>query len=218
MQYDALLPELRVFYEHNAATRDGSPKQAWKVVERQRFLTVLQQDGKQRLLEIGAGTGHDSAFFRDEGLDVVCTDLSPAMVERCRAKGLTAYVMDFLHFDFPPQSFDAVYALNCLLHVPKTDLPAVLNRIAILLRPNGLFFYGVYGGQEWEGLVDADRSPGRRFFSYFADDRLPAVVAPSFTVEYYGVIPMRDEERFSFQSLIGRKRNAVPMVNRQETV
>jgi SAM-dependent methyltransferase len=209
VDYDALLPELRDFYQRNAAQRDETPKTGWKVEERQRFLGYLQREGKQRLLEIGAGTGHDSVFFRDQGLDVTCTDLSPAMVARCRAKGLTAHVMDFLHLDFPAESFDAVYALNCLLHVPKADLPAVLARIAALLRVGGLFFYGVYGGHDWEGPLDEERQPGRRFFSYFADDRLPAVVAPFFTVEYYGVIPMHFAERATFQSLILRKRDGL---------
>ncbi|TMD70000.1 MAG: class I SAM-dependent methyltransferase [Chloroflexi bacterium] len=44
------------------------------------------------MLEIGAGTGNDSLFFRDNGLHVVCTDLSPAMVDLCTEKGLEAYV------------------------------------------------------------------------------------------------------------------------------
>ena len=210
MQYDDLLPELRAFYEQNAAQRDAHPKTAWKVEERQRFLVYLQNEGKRRLLEVGAGTGQDAEFFRDNGMDVVCTDLSPAMVERCRAKGLTAHVMDFLHLDFPAGSFDAVYALNCLLHVPKASLPAVLARIAALLRPGGLFFLGVYGGKDWEGRVDGQRQEGQRFFSYFADDRLPAVVAPLFTTEYYGIIPVDDGERYSFQSMILRKRDAAP--------
>ena len=32
---------------------------------------------------------------------MVAADLSAAMVERCRAKGIEAHVMDFLHLDFP---------------------------------------------------------------------------------------------------------------------
>jgi SAM-dependent methyltransferase len=74
-------------------------------------------------LEIGAGTGNDGLYFQNNGLDVTCTDLSPDMVNLCREKGLKAYVMDFLSLDFPPGSFDAIYALNCLLHVPTRELP-----------------------------------------------------------------------------------------------
>ena len=42
-------------------------------------------------------------------------------------------VVDLLHDWYPPDtagSFDAVFAMNCLLHVPKAELPAVLAEIA----------------------------------------------------------------------------------------
>jgi hypothetical protein len=41
----------------------------------------------------------------------------------------------FLRLDFPAGSFDAVYAKNCLLHVPNHDLPAVLAVVGAILRP-----------------------------------------------------------------------------------
>ena len=40
-----------------------------------------------RLLEVGAGTGQDAVFFRDNGMDVVATDLTPEMVDRCARRG-----------------------------------------------------------------------------------------------------------------------------------
>jgi SAM-dependent methyltransferase len=81
--------------------------------------------------------------------------------------------MDFLHLDFPPGSFDAVFAMNCLLHVPNHDLPAVLESIRGVLRPGGLFFVGVYGGDESaEGPIDDDRHVPPRFFSWRTDEQL----------------------------------------------
>ena|ERR1700722_2426000 len=44
-----------------------------------------------RLLEIGAGTGQDSSHFQHQGFAVAAADLSAAMVERCRAKGIEAH-------------------------------------------------------------------------------------------------------------------------------
>src|SRR5436305_11462127 len=124
--YDEITESLRVSYDRNVEERDRTPIAPWKLEERGKFLQLLQAGAKNTLLEIGAGPGKDSLYFQENGLQVVSTDLSPEMVKRCREKGLTAYVMDFLHLTFPPASFDAVYALNCLLHVPKTDLPRVL--------------------------------------------------------------------------------------------
>ncbi len=120
--YQQVINTLRAAYSHESAEqRDNIEKEDWKVVERQQFLSLLQKEGKTTLLEIGAGTGKDSLFFQESGLRVVCTDLSPAMIALCHTKGLEAYVMDFLNLDFVPASFDAVYALNCLLHVPGAD-------------------------------------------------------------------------------------------------
>lgn len=101
--------------------RDGWPKAEFKVGERRRFLDLLRERGAASLLEVGAGPGHDSLYFQEQGLRVLCTDLSPDMVERCKAKGLDARVADFLSLGVPPASFDAVYALNCL---PGTRSPA----------------------------------------------------------------------------------------------
>lgn len=173
--YDEVTAELRTIYAANAAKRDAFEKEPWKIEVRQIFLNRLKNDGARRLLEVGAGTGQDSVFFMDHGVDVVATDLTPEMVERCRAKGLEAYVRDFLHLGFEDDSFDAVWAMNCLLHVPNADLPDVLAAIHDILRPGGLFFFNVYGIEgEHEGIWQGDRHEPKRFFSFRLPERISA--------------------------------------------
>jgi SAM-dependent methyltransferase len=168
------------------------------VAERGAFLARLRERGCGRLLEIGAGTGQDSLFFQRHGLDVVAADLSPAMVARCREKGVDARVMDFRRPDLPPASFDAVYALNCLLHVPNSDLPAALSAIRALLRPGGLFFLGVYGGEQEEGIAEGDWHDPPRFFSLRTDEQIQRHAAESFDIVDFHVVEL---EQFRFQSL-----------------
>lgn len=151
-----MIEQMRQTYDLHAQEREGRAAEDWKATERDHFLDLLRQESCRRLLEIGSGPGRDGLFFKENGLEVTCTDLSPEMVRLCLAKGLTAHVMDFWHLDFPDGTFDAVYALNCLLHVPKADLPGVLGSIRRLLRPGGLFFMGVYGGYAFEGVWDLD--------------------------------------------------------------
>lgn len=106
--YDGVVASLRQAYGPAAAAkRDDMEKEAFKVDERRRFLELLRDRGATSLLEVGAGTGHDSLYFQEQGLRVLCTDLSPAMVELCRVKGLDARVADFLSLGVPPASFDA---------------------------------------------------------------------------------------------------------------
>jgi SAM-dependent methyltransferase len=171
LRYDDVLGPLRAAYDAGAAWRDGTSKEPWKLAERQAFRQRLAPGA--RLLEIGAGTGQDSAYFQEEGFAVVAADLSAEMVGHCRAKGLEAHVMDFLHLDFPAGSFDAVFAMNCLLHVPHHDLPAVLAAVRAVIRPGGLFFVGVYGADvSAEGPLDDDQHVPPRFFSWRTDEQL----------------------------------------------
>jgi len=127
------------------------------------------------------------------------------MVRLCREKGLTAYVMDFLNLDFPDRSFDAVYALNCLIHVPRKDLPRVLRAIRALLQPEGLFYLGVYGGEEREEVWAEDHHEPNRFFSFLLDDQIEEITSRFFEIVYFRRIPLEGDE-FHFQSLILRRR------------
>lgn len=206
--YEDVLESLRQAYDRGAEQRDTAGLPAWKTAERDDFLALLKTEGKQTLLEIGAGPGHFSAYFRDQGLDVTCTDLSPEMVRLCRAKGLRAYVMDFLHLDFPPASFDAVFALNCLLHVPSADLDRVLAVIHRLLRPDGLFFYGVYGGWSFEGVWPEDEHDPQRYFVFYPDDELRRRVAGLFDEISFRVIEVERDRESHFQSLILRPKGS----------
>jgi SAM-dependent methyltransferase len=206
-----VLGPLRKAYDARADWRDGRTKDPWKLAERKAFRDRLATGA--RVLEIGAGTGQDSAFFKEGGFEVVATDLSPAMVEHCRSKGVEAHVMDFLHLSFPAGSFDAAYAMNCLLHVPNRDLPAVLEAVRVVLRPGGLFFVGVYGASEGagttvgaEGPVDDDYDPPR-FFSWRTDEQLLGFATASFeVVDFHPVeISEGDGEEYRFQSLTLRR-------------
>lgn len=202
IRYDEVLAPLRTAYDGRAAWRDGRPKAPWKLAERQAFRDRLAPGA--RLLEVGAGTGQDGAYFRDEGFTVVAADLSPAMVEHCRAKGIDAHVMDLLRLDVEPASFDAVYTMNCLLHVPNHDLPAVLTAVRAVLVPQGLFFLGVFGGTESaEGPMAGDEHEPPRFFSWRTDEQLLGYATACFDVVDFHHVDAGGGHRF--QSLTLRR-------------
>jgi SAM-dependent methyltransferase len=196
---------LRKSYDGFALKRDAETIQDWKIQERANFLSWLQKEHKHTLLEIGPGPGKDSRFFKDQGLDTVCIDLSPEMVKLCQQKGLTAQVMDMMDMRFPDNSFDSVYALNSLLHLPKYEMPAVLRKISQILNPAGLFFLGIYGGFNFEGVRDKDNYIPKRFFSFFTDEELQKEVSRIFEIVYFKTILIAENEKLHFQSLIIRK-------------
>jgi SAM-dependent methyltransferase len=194
LRYEELLANLRAWYDGEAGDRDGMVKQRFKLDERAAFLDRLRAVEASSLLEVGAGTGQDSVYFRDAGLDVVAVDLSPEMVRRCAEKGIKALVRDVKRLDLPPNSFDAVWAMNCLVHVPNADLPQVLREIRSVLRPGGLFFVGTWGGRPAEGIPAADE----RFFSFRGDRQVFAAVHEMFEVIDFHTI---EDEGNHFQAL-----------------
>jgi SAM-dependent methyltransferase len=204
MRYEDVKTDLRAAYDADADARERMEDTAWKQAERTRFLAHLREAGAQTLLEIGAGHGVSGRFFADSGLAVTCTDLSPELVERCRAKGLDARVMDFSRLDFPDGAFDAVFGMNCLLHVPKAELPGVLTGIDRVLAPGGLFYWGQYGGQDFEGVWDADSYEPKRYFSFFTADDIEAVAGAHFRLGDTASVPI-DGGIDQYQGLILHK-------------
>lgn len=204
-QYDDLLDSLREAYAAKVDERQRAGVQDWKQPEREAFLARLRDEQRVTLLEVGAGTGVHGRYFADEGLDVVCTDLSPVMVDACRANGLEAHVQDFLHLDLG-RSFDAAFAMNCLLHVPIADLPRALERIAAQLTPGGLFFWGQYGGVTEEGTREQDDYEPKRFFSSVTDEQLVELASAAFDIVDFHAVDIGWEGGLHFQSATLRRR------------
>ncbi|WP_438444827.1 class I SAM-dependent methyltransferase [Gorillibacterium sp. sgz5001074] len=195
---------LKEAYNRHATERERMEKQEWKQIERERFLQRMKDEGKRKLLEIGPGPGHDSLYFRDHGLEVRAADASEEMVRLCREKGLDADVMDMEALAYEDGSFDGVYAQNCLLHIPKRLIPQVLQEIRRVLKTGGLFFWGVYGGEDSEGIWDKDAYEPKRFFSFYTDEGLQAAAAPFFEQVDFHTVHL-GEDALSFQSLTLRK-------------
>jgi SAM-dependent methyltransferase len=202
--------DLRKAYDRQAPDRDAADITEWKIKERADFLTLLKKEGKSTLLEIGSGPGRDGLFFLKNGLKVTCIDLSPENINLCREKGLTAYVMDMSNMFFPDNSFDAAYSLNSLLHLSKAELPGILKDIHYILRPGGLFYFGVYGGNDFEGVRVNDWADPPRFFSFYTDDDLCQVVGEIFDILEFRRIMYQEDVDHHFQSLFLKKKPENP--------
>lgn len=99
---------LRQAYDNHAKLRESAELEDWKAEERDKVLEAFRLNEVQSVLEIGAGPGRDSLYFKEPGFDITAVDLSEEMVRLCTQKGLNAKVMDFYHLDFPNQTFDTI--------------------------------------------------------------------------------------------------------------
>jgi SAM-dependent methyltransferase len=114
--------------------------------------------------------------------------------------------MDMTHLDFPPASFDAVYALNSLLHIAQSEFRRVLQNIQRVLAPAGLFYLGLYGAdEEFEGVWENDSYTPKRFFSFKTDETIQETTAEVFKPLYFKRIATHGKQVLHFQSLILEK-------------
>lgn len=117
-------------------------------------IAALPLPPRPRILEIGCGTGFLTAALRERipDADWLVTDLSPRMLDACRARiGVEAAdfrVMDGERPDLEPAGFDLV--CSSLAAQWFTDLPAALRRLSALLAPGGWLAFSTLA----EGTLD----------------------------------------------------------------
>ena len=97
----------------------------------------------QKILDVGAGTGEMShEMLVEHQLEVQAIDFSPEMVRLAKKEhpGLRIRKMDLRKLAFPAKSFDGVFAMYSLIHIPEGDVPDALAGISRVLKPEGYVY------------------------------------------------------------------------------
>lgn len=103
------------------------------------------------ILDFGCGSGRDTKYFLESGLQVDAIDGSQ---ELCRLAseytGIEVKNMLFQELE-SRDSYDGIWACSSILHLPKDELRAVLTKMAAALRENGIIYtsfkYGEFEGE-----------------------------------------------------------------------
>jgi len=197
---------IKKYYDEEAELRDSkSVRSDWKIYVRENFYDLITRENKKTLLELGAGAGYDSQFFMNGGLEVTAIDLSGEMVKKCREKDIDAYELDFYNLSSLNKKYDCIYAINTLLHVPKADLWQVLNEIDLVLETDGLFYMGLYGGDDTESeIMKSEVSDAPRLFTLHSEKYLKATLKNHFRILSFESFETGAEKDI-FHSIIMRK-------------
>ncbi|PCJ75844.1 MAG: SAM-dependent methyltransferase [Rhodobacteraceae bacterium] len=100
------------------------------------------------VLDLGCGAGNAARAFHAMGFKVTAFDGSEGMLTQIRKiTEITTICSDFDGLDMV-EAFDGIWANFCLQHVPRAELPAVLDRIAKALRTDGWLLIGIHSGTE----------------------------------------------------------------------
>jgi len=201
--------ELKKAYDADALRREQGVKDRdeWKLKAREGFANRISKNGGKSILEIGAGVGHDSLYFKERGFEVLAVDLSEGMVESCKKRGLTAKVMDVSEIGGIGRKFDGIYSMNVMLHVSNEEIESVLESIKDALNKNGLFYYGSYGNKdEVRTIIDKSKMGMPRKFFFRSDETLQKIVGKDFEIVEFKKIELNVKNDLYFQSLLLKRK------------
>ena len=129
---------------------------------------------QQRILDVGCGSGRDSLYFAQLGLDVTAIDASAVFIDIAR-KNPNQYHIEWHQLTFKEipyknwqERFTGIWACASLLHVPYTELPVLIDNLIDMLSSDGIFYASFkYGNSE--------RLADKRFFCDMNEERWQAI-------------------------------------------
>jgi SAM-dependent methyltransferase len=129
------------------------------------------------VLDLGCGAGVPMTGALADGRVVTGIDISARQIALARANvpDATFIHADMTALDLPPASLDAVVAFYSLTHVPRADLPALLDSIHGWLRPGGVFI-ATMGAQDAPDDIEDDWLGAPMFFSHHGAKKNRALV------------------------------------------
>lgn len=157
------------YYNQNADSFVAGTLSADMSAQYKFFLKYVSR--KAKILDLGCGSGRDSAYFVSLGFDVVAVDGSAELCKRAKEiYGIDAVCTLFEDISFD-EEFDAVWACASLLHVDKAGMPDVLRKLSEALKPSGILYASFkYGNTE--------RITGGRFFNDYTEADIGTLLTP----------------------------------------
>jgi cyclopropane fatty-acyl-phospholipid synthase-like methyltransferase len=183
--YDALADRFGTW----RAAIEGSPDDEW-------LGDLLGRLPEQAdVLELGCGQGGTAARILEAGHRYAGVDISAEQLRHARVLVPAAefHQRDITEITFDEGSFDAVVSLYVFGHLPRADLPTLLERIARWLRPDG-YLLATFGRSGAEGVQDDWLGVPMFFGSYTDDETLALVGDAGFDVERAEVVPIVEPE------------------------
>lgn len=132
----------------------------------EKFVTLVKPNGL--VLDVGCGTGRDTAVLQSHNLHVVGLDLTFEMMVYGRKNGnLGHYVQAEMQALPIAQGVDGIWASASLLHLPPDHIPETLSQFHHLLAPNGIFYCTIKqgDGDAWTPISYQEEAP--RYFNYW---------------------------------------------------
>jgi len=113
----------------------------------------------REVLEVGCGTGLILSRLSQVARRAEGVDLSPGMLDRARARGLSVREASATELPYPDGSFDTVCSFKVLAHVP--DIARALGEMTRVCRPGGHVVAELYNPWSLRFLAKRVAGPGK---------------------------------------------------------
>ncbi len=155
--YDQIAPH---YAARNSEMREGLIDLAAQ------FLEIMNKPA--HVLDLGCGAGRDMAWLEDHGTYVVGADLSTGMLSHARQLVRGPLVQaDMTSLPFAVGSFNGIWCMASLLHLPKAEAPVALAEMKRVLLPGGALVLGLQEGDSESWEVNPYEGVQERFFARY---------------------------------------------------
>ena len=164
------------YYQTHADTFISGTASADMEATRRRFLKELPPGA--RILDFGCGSGRDTKAFLEAGYQADAVDGSEAICRKTtELTGIPVRQMLFQELK-AVNEYDGIWACASILHLPRTELIDVLQRISTALKPGGVLYTSFKYGTS-EGIRNG------RYFTDFTEDTLKAFLTQVPTLQVF---------------------------------
>lgn len=172
------------------------------VATQNKFLDKLPVNAS--ILDFGCGSGRDTKYFLDHGMNVEAIDGSKELCKMASEyTGIEVKQMIFQELD-EIEKYDGIWACSSILHLSKFELLSVLKKMIVALKDNGIIYTSFKYG-EFEG------NRNDRYFTDFTIDSFKNFIknVDNISIEEYWITddvrPGRETEKWL--NLLLRKTN-----------
>jgi SAM-dependent methyltransferase len=178
------------YYESNAPSicaryESGRPRELQDfILQALRGYTTRRGIDRPRILEIGCGSGRETAFLFEQGYEAFGVDASNAMIACARSHHPETADRLFpaaFPLERSPEHvqtvlqlpFDAILLLATAMHIPDNELETILNQVHAMLVPSGIMIISSSSGRSG---IKNDRDPNGRLFIERTSETLTALL------------------------------------------